>query len=96
MDLFTALPAQLVRKYLEDEITNIRSTRAKGLLDSGVNDDDQGEDREWLGEGGEGPFKFDHMAESEIEITVVGGNAVGENGQPGEVKEWWTWVGENM
>lgn len=96
LDLFTALPAQLVRKYLEDEITNIRDTRAKGLLDSGAGADDQGEDREWLGEGGDGPFKFQHMAESDIEITVLGGNAIGEKDEAGEVNEWWAWIGENM
>ncbi|GAM90230.1 hypothetical protein ANO11243_082720 [Dothideomycetidae sp. 11243] len=96
LDLFTALPAQLVRRHLEDEITNVRATRAKGLLDSGAGMDDLGDEREWLGEGGDGPFKFDHMAESEIEITVVGGNVMGERGEAGEVKEWWTWIGENM
>ncbi|KAF2149941.1 P-loop containing nucleoside triphosphate hydrolase protein [Myriangium duriaei CBS 260.36] len=96
LDLFTALPAQLVRKYLEDEITNVRTTRAKGLLDSGVGMDDQGEEREWLGEGGDGPFKFGHMAESDIDINVVGGNVVGEKGQAGEVNEWWAWIADNM
>ena len=94
MDLFTALPGGLVRRALEEEITKIRATRAKGLLDSGVGE--QGEEREWLGEGGEGPFRFEQMAESEVEVRVVGGNVVGEGVERGKVEEWWAWIGENM
>ena len=96
LDLFTALPPQLVKKYLEEEITKIRSTRAKGLLDSGIGIEDHGEEREWLGEGGEGSFRFDQMQEAEIEVRIAGGNVLGEGADRARVEEWWTWIGENM
>ena len=35
LDLFTALPAALVKSALEKEITKVRDSRSKGLLDSG-------------------------------------------------------------
>lgn len=95
-DLFTALPEKLVARNLEDEITRIRSTRAKSLLDSGIGMEDQDDERDWLGEGGEGSFKFDQMRESEIEITVAGGNVLGEDGGKAQIDEWWNWIGENM
>ena len=96
LDLFTALPAQLVKKNLEDEITKVRSTRSKGLLDSGIGMEDQDEEKDWLGDGGEGPFKFEQMKESEIEVHVAGGNVLGEGEEKGQIDEWWTWIGENM
>ena len=95
-DLFTALPDKLVVRNLEDEITKIRSTRAKSLLDSGIGMEDQDDERDWLGEGGEGSFRFDQMRESEIEITVAGGNVLGEDGGRAQIDEWWKWIGENM
>lgn len=96
LDLFTALPPQLVKKALEEEITKVRATRAKGLLDSGIGMEDEGEERDWLGQGGEGGFSFGQMEESEIEVKIVGGNVVGEGKEEGQVDEWWTWIGENL
>jgi signal recognition particle receptor subunit beta len=87
LDLFTALPAQLVKKRLEDEITKIRSTRAKGLLD---------EDREWLGEGGEGSFNFGQMKEAEIEVSVLGGNASAKGEEKTQADAWWAWIAQQM
>ena len=98
LDLFTALPAQLVKRALEEEITKIRATRAKGLLDSGIGmeEDDRDEEGEWLGQGGEGAFDFKQMEESEIEVRVCGGNVMGEREDEGRTDEWWAWIGENM
>lgn len=93
LDLFTALPAQLVKKKLQDEITNIRATRAKGLLDSGAGAEGDDEEREWLGEGGEGAFVFKQMEESEIEVVVLGGNVTGDKPH---VDEWWNWIAQQM
>ena len=96
LDLFTALPAQLVRKTLETEISKIRDSRNKGLLDSGVgmNDVDIGEEKEWLGEGGEGKFEFSQMEEFNVPISVAGGNVLGSDGP--NVARWWDWVGSNL
>ncbi|KAL7275747.1 hypothetical protein RUND412_001297 [Rhizina undulata] len=85
-DLFTALPAAKIQKLLEEEITKIRVSRSKGLLD--VEEDD--EEKEWLGEGGEGPFEFKGMEDVGVDIDVRGGSV--EKGE-------WTeklaqWVGE--
>ncbi|KAG9511789.1 P-loop containing nucleoside triphosphate hydrolase protein, partial [Aureobasidium melanogenum] len=96
LDLFTALPAQLVKKRLEDEITKIRSTRAKGLLDSAVDIEGDDEDREWLGEGGEGDFNFGQMKEAEIEVSVLGGNASAKGEEKTQVDAWWAWIAQQM
>lgn len=99
LDLFTALPPQLVKSKLQDEISKIRSTRAKGLLDSGAGgegEDGAGagdEDYEWLGEGGEGAFDFKQMEESDVEVVVLGGNMTG--GEP-QLDQWWKWIAQHM
>ena len=92
LDLFTALPAPLVKVALESEITNVRSLRTKGLLDSGIgmNDLDIGDEKEWLGDGGEGKFDFTQMDEVNVSVTVVGGNVLGADGP--DVKQWWDWI----
>ena len=96
LDLFTALPAPLVKAALESEITNLRSLRTKGLLDSGIgmNDLDIGDEKEWLGDGGEGKFDFTQMDEVNVSVTVVGGNVLGADGP--DVKQWWDWIGNNL
>lgn len=87
-DVFTALPASKIQKLLEEEITKMRVSRAKGVLD--VEDDGEGDmEREWLGEGGEGLFEFKGMEEVGVEVEVKGGSV--------ERKEWkdrlGAWVG---
>lgn len=94
LDLFTALPAQLVKSALEAEITRIRATRAKGLLDSAVKDDVLEEEREWLGDGGEGKFEFSQMEEVNVPIKIVGGNVLGA--EESDVSGWWNWIGEQL
>lgn len=93
LDLFTALPAPLVKTALESEITNVRNSRGKGLLDSGIgmNDLDIGEEKEWLGDGGEGKFEFSQMEEVNVSVSVAGGNVLGADGP--DVKQWWDWIG---
>lgn len=97
LDLFTALPAPLAKTALETEITNIRNSRNKGLLDSGIGMDSidgAGEEREWLGEGGDGKFEFSQMEESNVRVSIMGGNVMG--GEGADVKAWWGWIGENL
>lgn len=96
LDLFTALPAALVKTALESEITNVRSSRAKGLLDSGIGiaDADLAEERDWLGDGGEGKFDFSQMEEVNVPVTVLGGNVLGVDGA--DVARWWDWIGSNL
>jgi signal recognition particle receptor subunit beta len=96
LDLFTALPAQLVKKRLEDEITKVRATRSKGLLDSAVDIEGDDEDGEWLGEGGEGDFNFGQMREAEIDVSVIGGNASAKGNDKIQVEQWWTWISQQM
>jgi signal recognition particle receptor subunit beta len=95
LDLFTALPAVLVRSQLESELARIRRTRSKGLLDSGVGVDDTGADEsdDWLGEYGSEKFSFSQMAEFDIEVDVLGGNIIGEG--PG-VDPWWKWIADKI
>ncbi|KAL1858980.1 hypothetical protein Daus18300_009738 [Diaporthe australafricana] len=98
-DLFTALPARLVKTNLEKELGRIRSARSKGLLDSGAGDggdaDGAGGDEadDWLGEYGSAEFKFDQMREFDTEVDVVSGNIIGDG--PG-VDAWWNWIGSRI
>ena len=96
-DLFTALPAALVRSNLEAELGRIRRTKSKGLLDSGVGADDVGagpeEADDWLGEYGSEKFSFSQMREFDIEVDVIGGNIVGDG--PGPDK-WWRWIAQRV
>ncbi|KAF2704295.1 P-loop containing nucleoside triphosphate hydrolase protein [Pleomassaria siparia CBS 279.74] len=98
MDLFTALPPHLVEIQLEKAISEVRKNRAKGLKDSGValggEDEELEEEREWLGEGGEGSFKFRQMEEVGTGVIVKAGNVLGADGT--DVKGWWEWVADQL
>jgi len=94
MDLFTALPAALVRSSLEMEISKVRTSRSKGLLDSGIGMEDAEEKDDWLGEFGSTEFKFKQMEEFDIQVEVIGGNVVGGEGPT--VNRWWGWVSERL
>ena len=95
MDLFTALPANLVQRQLEGAITEVRKGRAKGVRDAGAalsgGEDTGDEEVEWLGEGVEGAFEFGMLGESGVEVRVEGGSVGGEG-----VEGWWGWVGEQL
>lgn len=93
MDLFTALPATVVKSALEKEISKVRDSRSKGLLDSGAGAGDgleAEESDEWLGETGSAQFKFDQMAESNVAVEVVGGSATSKDGV--DAQKWWNWI----
>ena len=96
LDLFTALPAPLIKSVLETEISNVRSSRTKGLLDSGIgiHDLDNGEEKEWLGDGGDGRFEFSQMDEVNVPVSVAGGNVLGADGP--DMKQWWDWIASNL
>ncbi|GAP87791.1 putative signal recognition particle receptor beta subunit [Rosellinia necatrix] len=89
LDLFTALPASLVRSNLEAELGRIRQSRSKGLLDSGVGADDIGSEEQdnWLGEYGSEKFTFNQMREFDIEVDVIDGSV-----SEGNVDKWWDWI----
>ncbi|KAH8594952.1 signal recognition particle receptor beta subunit-domain-containing protein [Bisporella sp. PMI_857] len=94
MDLFTALPTTLVKNSLETEITKVRTSRSKGLLDSGIGiDDGHDEKDDWLGEMGSTEFKFSQMDEFDVSVEVIGGNVTGEGPT---VEKWWNWVSERL
>ena len=96
MDLFTALPAALVKTSLEAEITKVRASRSKGLLDSGIGMDEATDDDkdDWLGEMGSSEFKFAQMGEFDVSIEVAGGIVQGGEGE--NVEKWWRWVSERL
>ncbi|KAK4175509.1 signal recognition particle receptor beta subunit-domain-containing protein [Triangularia setosa] len=95
LDLFTALPAALVKSNLEAELGRIRAARSKGLLDSGVGQDEvaAGEEGDWLGGDGSEKFSFAQMMEFDVDIDVIGGSVIGDG--PGAEK-WWKWIGERV
>lgn len=95
LDLFTALPPKLVKTMLENEITKLRNTRSRGLLDSavGVNEDTLDE-RDVLGGGGEGKFDFGLMEEYNVHVDMIGGNVLGADGA--DVSQWWAWIGKYL
>lgn len=92
LDLFTALPAGLVRTVLEAEIEQVRRGRERGLLDSGgVGEGETGGDRdEMLEDGGEGAFRFEQLEGDGVEVTVEDGSVLGSEG--GDVQKWWEWI----
>ncbi|KAG0647675.1 Signal recognition particle receptor subunit beta [Hyphodiscus hymeniophilus] len=96
MDLFTALPAALVKSTLESEITKVRVSRSKGLLDSGIGMDEGADDEkdDWLGEVGSQDFKFYQMEEFDVTVEVIGGNVTGGEGPT--VEKWWSWISERL
>ncbi|OAL48091.1 P-loop containing nucleoside triphosphate hydrolase protein [Pyrenochaeta sp. DS3sAY3a] len=99
MDLFTALPANLVKLQLEKGITAVRANRAKALRDAGAalsgGEDEVDEEKEWLGEGGEGAFEFSQMREIGTTVDVVGGNVLGGK-EKGDVGAWWAWIAQGL
>ncbi|OCK91431.1 P-loop containing nucleoside triphosphate hydrolase protein [Cenococcum geophilum 1.58] len=97
LDLFTALPPDLVRIALEKAITDVRRTKAKGLRDSGVGmgeEDGVEDERDWLGDGGDGAFDFGQMDEVNVHVQVKGGNVMGADGA--DARDWWEWVAEQL
>lgn len=104
LDLFTSLPANVVRATLENEITKIRDTRAKGLLSVGTvgkgeglgstEEEEPDEEKDVLGGTSQGKFNFDQMREWNLEVVCRGGNVVGNEG-PG-VDAWWEWIAEQI
>jgi signal recognition particle receptor subunit beta len=97
MDLFTALPATSVKTKLEKAISQVRNNRGKALRDANAlnGDEELDEEKEWLGEGGEGSFEFDQMREIGTTVDVVGGN-VSKGKDVGDVAGWWSWIGEHL
>ena len=94
-DLFPALPTTLGKTNLEAELTRIRATRSKGLLDSGVGMDDVGSEEQdgWLGEYGSEKFSFKQMHEFDIDVEILPGNVTGDG--PGADK-WWWWIAQKI
>lgn len=97
-DVFTSLPAGLVKTKLEEEIAKVRLTRSRSLLDSGIGmENASGDDEQnWLGEFDAKEFRFPQMEEHGIDVVVLGGNAKGEGGNVGMVDVWWDWIGQNL
>ncbi|KAK3111148.1 hypothetical protein LTR53_013896 [Teratosphaeriaceae sp. CCFEE 6253] len=98
-DVFTSLPAGLVRGKLEEELGKVRQTRSKGLLDSGVGMEDESagdEESNWLGEYGAKEFAFAQMREHGVDVDVLGGSVNGDGDEKARVDEWWAWIGENI
>ncbi|RDA85546.1 hypothetical protein CP532_3313 [Ophiocordyceps camponoti-leonardi (nom. inval.)] len=95
MDLFTALPPASVRSRLESELTRLRASRSKGLLNSG--DDADAEDQDvWLGEFGSGDFSFQQMGEFSIDVDIVGGSVVARGADGPDVDGWWQWMAQRV
>jgi signal recognition particle receptor subunit beta len=107
MDLFTALPANMVRGSLEAELTRLRSTRARGIagvgkagkgqgLAAGIGEDEFADDHDEadnvLGGTTAGRFEFSNMREWGIEVTVAGGSVAGS--EDPYTEKWWDWIAE--
>jgi signal recognition particle receptor subunit beta len=91
------LPAALVKTTLEAEVGKVRSSRSKGLLDSGIGMGDAAEAEErddWVGEMGSNDFKFSQMEEFNINVEVIGGSVIATD-EP-EVERWWSWVEQRL
>jgi signal recognition particle receptor subunit beta len=91
LDLFTSLPAPLVKSALESEITTIRSSRGKGLLDStvGTNSLHLDQEKDFLGQDGQDKFEFSQMEDINVTVAIAGGSVIG-----GET--YWDWIGQYL
>jgi signal recognition particle receptor subunit beta len=98
LDLFTAIPASMVKTKLEAELSRIRASRSKGLLDSGVGTEDIGseENDAWLGEYGSSAFEFGQLGEFNIDVDVLGGSVTGGSDGAPTVDKWWDWMTEKV
>ena len=96
VDLFTAIPASLVKMRLEQEISHVRSSRAKGLFDSGVamNDFSSDSDRNWLGGTEDGVFEFSQMAGANVEVQIEAGSVTGT--EKPDIAGYWDWLAKNL
>ena len=95
LDLFTALPTPLVKSRLEAEITKVRESRSRGLLDSGISMSeafDANNEKDWLGEQDEQRFSFAQMAGLNVPVQIAGGYAVGPDGA--DVRQWQSWIAD--
>jgi signal recognition particle receptor subunit beta len=97
-DLFTALPAPLVKSMLEAEITRIRESRFKGLLDSGITNEDASRDVDptvdQLGDDGHGKFEFSQMQATHVPVEVARGSVMGSEGA--NLHAWWAWIASRL
>lgn len=110
-DLFTALPAPLVRAALEAEIGRLRESRARGLaaaetggkgegLGGGEGAERELDEEEPLGGSAEGKFDFGALEEYNIHVQVIGGSAKSEDGADDGnghgLDAWWDWVAAQL
>ena len=82
---------------LDEEVCDGFRQRAHAETDSDLltgGDDDVDEEKEWLGEGGEGPFSFDMMREIGSSVEVVGGSVLGKEKEG--VDGWWEWIAASL
>ena len=97
LDLFTALPTPLVKIRLEAEISRIRESREKGLLDSGIGVEsatEDGDEKDILGEPDSDTFRFSQMASVDVPVHIAGGYVTGADGP--DVQQWWRWIADQM
>jgi signal recognition particle receptor subunit beta len=95
MDLFAAVPAAMVKNVLEKEITKVRKSKSRALLDSGIGMGEAAEDNDdWLGEMGSTDFRFEQLAEFEISVEIAGGSALGSGNVATE--KWWSWIADRL
>lgn len=94
-DLFTALPATMVQAQLEAELTRIRASRSRGLLDSGVGADDvaAADHDAWLGDEASEKFTLSQMAELGVDVDLLGGSVTAT--EP-DVDKWWRWMAQRV
>ena len=97
-DLFTALPAPLVKSMLEAEITRIRESRSKGLFDSGITTEDASRELDpvvdELGDDGQGKFEFSQMQATHVPVVIARGSVMGSEGP--NLEAWWAWIASRL
>lgn len=96
MDLFTALPREIIQRNLESEISKLQIAKLNGLQDSGSAEEIGPEDErdQWLVEKGSENFQFSQLEESiNVPVNILSGHVKGENPQ---IEEWWMWIARQL
>ncbi|KAK6348289.1 hypothetical protein TWF718_006095 [Orbilia javanica] len=86
-DLFTALPSTKISNLLQTELSRMKETKRKGLLNAGAGENDDEDMDHVLGDETSDQITWDGLKEFGVEISVQSGSV-----KSGAVDGWTSWM----